>query len=143
MLLARREDKIKVEGQRARPAERAERGPRRDVALDGADWLEHVHAPRRVLHFEVSQKVPTGQEVSGSGEQVGYGQQRDDLLRGVSYVLEEEIGEEDEKGAEHRERAADDGAVGWHATDVEADKARARGTIVRCRAPRRHRVSHG
>ena len=90
----------------------------------------------------MSEKVPTGQEVSGGRKQVGYGQQRDDLLRGVSYVLEEEVGEEDEKGSEHGERAADDGAVGRYATDVEADQPRARGTLVRCRTSRRRSVSH-
>ena len=95
MLLARREDEIKVEGQRARPAERAQRRPRRDVALDGADRLKYVQALGRVRLFEMGEKVPTGQEVSRGRKQVGYGQQRDDLLRGVSYVLEEEVSEED------------------------------------------------
>ena len=84
-----------MEGQRARPAERAQRRPRRDVALDGADRLEHVQALGRVRLFEMGEKVPPGQKVSRGRKQVGYGQQRDDLLRGVSYVLEEEVGEED------------------------------------------------
>lgn len=148
MFLARRKDEIKVESQSARPAERAQRGPRRDVALDGADGLEHVHAPRRVRLFEVGQKIPAGQKVSRSREQVSYGQERDDLLRCVSYVFEEEIGEEDEKGAEHGEGAADNGAVRWRDADIKTHQAsvRARGTVVRPRAPCcecRNSRSHG
>ncbi len=101
-----------MEGQRARPAERAQRRPRRDIALDGADRLEHVQALGRVRLFKVGEKVPTSQEVSGGRKQISYGQQRDDLLRSVSYVLEEEIGEEDKKRSQYGERAADDGKVG-------------------------------
>ena len=134
MFLVRRQDEIKVQGQRARPAERTQRRPRRDVALDGADGLEHVETLRCVFLLEVRQKVPTGQEVSGGREHVGNRQQRDDLLRSVPYVLEEEVGEEDEKRAEHGERAADDGAIRGYTADIETHQTRRigmGGTVVR------------
>ena len=123
MFLARRQDEVEVEGQCARPTEGAERRPRRDVALNGADGLKDVHTPGGVLLAEVSEEVPGCYEVASGGEEVGKGEQRDDLLRSVSYPLEEEVGEEDEERAENGERTGHDGAVGRDGTHVKTDLA--------------------
>ena len=123
-----------MQRQCACPAKGAEGGPCCYVALDGTHWLEHVQASRPLHYSEMREEIPGRHEVPRGREEVCDGQQRDDLLRRVAYILQREVGDENEEGAEDGEGARDYGTVGRHSPDIETGLiSRA---VVLCRAAR-------